>query len=165
HLLDSARRGRLRQPRHGGGRCRGVDGLRDRVPRGGGRGQGPDLALLATRTRAAQQGGGRRGRGADAERQAVVSDRRARDAARAAGTGPVGRVHARTAGARAAPPPPRARVARTPPPGGLRGETALLYGTRGSRRSAWAGGATMSYANLAEMFFKRAQELATRPRY
>src|SRR5206468_6911562 len=65
----------------------------------------------------------------------------------------------RRGAARAAPPPPRARVARTPPPGGLRGETALLYGTRGSRRSAWAGGATMSYANLAEMFFKRAQEL------
>src|SRR5947208_11077662 len=74
------------------------DGIRDRVPRGGGRGQRPDLALLADRTRAAQQGGGRRGRGADAERQAVVSDRRARDAARAAGTGPVGRVHARTGG-------------------------------------------------------------------
>src|SRR5205823_1102342 len=52
--------------------------------------QGPDLALLATRSRAAQQGGGRRGGGADAERQAVVSDRRARDAARAAAGRAVG---------------------------------------------------------------------------
>ena len=86
--VDPARRRRVRQPRDARRRRRRrrrAGRLRDRLPRGGRRRRAGQISLSSPIGRALrEQGGRRRGRGADAERPAHVPDRRAGHVPRAA---------------------------------------------------------------------------------